>query len=539
MRRVAGAVDEMWEWTASGWVSRPLAESIIPKVAIGAGTYGELDGERLTANEGLLRNLYTNRIVVSASDFAPGPGGYEAAWTLGASASFTTNDSLDTSGRGIRVDRDGSDDDRTALGPMLPVVSGQTIQVALRGTYVGTANTGGWRVEFRWYDRAGSQIPPTVVHEVAANATIDKQVTVPPGAVHGRLALFAEARASGSDGDRVFRSFTAKPLVGGELIVDGAILAKHVSALAITAEKLAAGAVTAVKIAANAVTAEKIMAGSVATDKLAALAVTADKVAAGAIVADKIAAGAIITSKLAATAIDGMTITGALIRTAPSGRRLQLDANGLRSFNSGNTVTATLSSADGGLSLDGNMYVKSSITSHAREIALGDGAFRSYLTHTVSGKSVLDQLSLSIGTTGAALISERYLGATGGPPLTISAPKIILSGAVEFQGDVDWTNISTPGATGTCQWMRKAGIIYFRFDLTYSTAIGAGATKDPVCRLPAAAAPGPIDVPLALRGSGLFPLSGSVTGDGVCAIRNTHTGATSRIFGAGSWPAND
>ncbi|GAA1323769.1 hypothetical protein ACFSWE_09595 [Leucobacter albus] len=141
--------------------------------------------------------------------------------------------------------------------------------------------------------------------------------------------------------------------LAGDRLVAKSVTAAQIKALAITAAELAAGAVTAVKIAANAVTAEKINAGAVSTDKLSALAVTAEKIAAGAIIADKIAAGAITTAKLAATAIDGMTITGALIRTAPSGQRVQLDVLGLRTFNADGLETGVLSAGDGGFDLRG------------------------------------------------------------------------------------------------------------------------------------------------------------------------------------------
>ncbi len=145
--------------------------------------------------------------------------------------------------------------------------------------------------------------------------------------------------------------------LSGSRLVARSILAGHIAALTITANELAANSVTAVKIAANSVTAVKINAGAVTTDKLYAFAVTAEKIAAGAIIAEKIAAGAIIaekiaagaitTAKLAATAIDGMTITGALIRTAATGQRLQFDINGLQAYDSSGNVVSTLSSQSG------------------------------------------------------------------------------------------------------------------------------------------------------------------------------------------------
>ena len=63
--------------------------------------------------------------------------------------------------------------------------------------------------------------------------------------------------------------------------------------------------------------------------------------------------GAITGQKLAATAVDGKTITGALIRTAPSGQRLQLDEYGLSAYNPLNQVTATIQSQGGYMTVNG------------------------------------------------------------------------------------------------------------------------------------------------------------------------------------------
>lgn len=134
-----------------------------------------------------------------------------------------------------------------------------------------------------------------------------------------------------------------------------AITTEKIAALAVTASELAANSVIATKIAASAVITEKLAAGAVATDKLNALAVTAEKIATGAIIAEKIAAGAITTGKLAATAIDGMTITGALIRTAANGQRMEFSAAGLKAYNSAGAVTGSLYPDTGGMALNGSL----------------------------------------------------------------------------------------------------------------------------------------------------------------------------------------
>lgn len=67
----------------------------------------------------------------------------------------------------------------------------------------------------------------------------------------------------------------------------------------------------------------------------------------------RLADGVVTADAIAADAIDGMTITGALIRTAAAGQRLELDANGLRAFNASSAVVGSLKSDTGGLLLAG------------------------------------------------------------------------------------------------------------------------------------------------------------------------------------------
>lgn len=75
------------------------------------------------------------------------------------------------------------------------------------------------------------------------------------------------------------------------------------------------------------------------------------------IVADSVVAiNSVSTALLQATAIDGMTITGALIRTAPTGQRMQFDLNGLRAFNASNAETAKLEAATGGMRLSSALF---------------------------------------------------------------------------------------------------------------------------------------------------------------------------------------
>lgn len=75
---------------------------------------------------------------------------------------------------------------------------------------------------------------------------------------------------------------------------------------------------------------------SISTTEISDNAITTPKLAAGSIIASKIAVGTITTTQLNATAIDGMTVTGALIRTSSGSSRVQLN-------NSNNSLQVYLS----------------------------------------------------------------------------------------------------------------------------------------------------------------------------------------------------
>lgn len=73
----------------------------------------------------------------------------------------------------------------------------------------------------------------------------------------------------------------------------------------------------------------------------------AGKITTGYLDANRIAANSITTSKLSATAIDGMVVTGATLRTAASGQRVQIDTSGLRAYNSVGTVVSSIDASTG------------------------------------------------------------------------------------------------------------------------------------------------------------------------------------------------
>lgn len=103
----------------------------------------------------------------------------------------------------------------------------------------------------------------------------------------------------------------------------------------------------------DAISATLIEDGAITTDKILANAITAGKIAALAIEADHISANAITADKIKAGAIDGKLITGARIRTAASGRRTELDVEGLKSYDSSGNTVLTTQTSDGSIDMRG------------------------------------------------------------------------------------------------------------------------------------------------------------------------------------------
>ena len=209
------------------------------------------------------------------------------------------------------------------------------------------------------------EVPPTWQEFTAT-------VTIPATVNKLRLGTLVVNSESGSvqDAVQVIAGLRMRRQTGSTLIENGAITTDKIFANAVTTNKIATNAVTTNELAANAVTANNIAAGAITTEKLVVGsvgegqlanssvssvilrdgAVIADKIAASAVRADHIQSGAITTAKLQATAIDGMTITGATVRTSSSGSRVQMTSSGLQAYN-GSTQTVNISGTNGAVTI--------------------------------------------------------------------------------------------------------------------------------------------------------------------------------------------
>ncbi|WP_345154944.1 fibronectin type III domain-containing protein [Nonomuraea rubra] len=90
---------------------------------------------------------------------------------------------------------------------------------------------------------------------------------------------------------------------------------------------------------------------SITTGALVANAVTADKLAAGAVEAEHITAGAVVADALAAV----ITLSTRVVAGSVSGARVELNSSGLVAFNGSGQQTASISAANGAVSIVGQL----------------------------------------------------------------------------------------------------------------------------------------------------------------------------------------
>ena len=304
----AGHMVNMWRWDdiASLWFQMPLSSTIVPQIQIGSGTAGLLDVSRLTASSAQLgtavidklwtdvvraRKITTDMLVVSAGEnLVPDPGFASGAqgWnTHGAGITWSPN--AGRSGQPAYVISHTYGDGRVLEGKTrFPVDPGGMYKMSVtvrtstsipRSAIVATAyflrEDGSWHSFSIPADQAG-----TITAGTWETITFTGH-SAPADAVAG--AAYVTVRNTAPTATYTIDHVSVVRMTDASVIVDGAILARHLTA------------------------------GSVTTDKLAALVVTTDKLAANAVTADRIAAGAITAEKLDATAITGKTITGGSI----------------------------------------------------------------------------------------------------------------------------------------------------------------------------------------------------------------------------------
>lgn len=181
-----------------------------------------------------------------------------------------------------------------------------------------------------------SYLPMTPL-KVYSTVKLENQ-TAPSGTKYIRFHIFAAGKVNGyatrammNRGAKVlpYTASTGQVIVGSDMIVDGAVIAKHLAANSVTANAIAANSITAVKIAANSITADKILAGAITTKHLAAGSITATQLAAGAVnMGSATVTGTLDASKIKVINLDASELKAGTINAATV-RIINLDASAI------------------------------------------------------------------------------------------------------------------------------------------------------------------------------------------------------------------
>lgn len=123
--------------------------------------------------------------------------------------------------------------------------------------------------------------------------------------------------------------------VGTTQIVDTAITEGKIADLAVSLDKLAADSVDSSKIIASSVGTNELSANAVTAEKIAALAIETGHLSANAVTAAKmsveyLSAISALLGVVVSGYISGAAITGGLIQTADTGRRIKMDSSGMK-----------------------------------------------------------------------------------------------------------------------------------------------------------------------------------------------------------------
>ena len=303
-----------------------FVEAEVGRLKATTGTVGSAVIEKLWA-DGLVAKTGTfGRLTVGNENLAPPilPGSDQ--WDMnGGRALIYSLPGRSSTDYALRLEP--HDGDASIYGPMFDVEPGDEYRFTWKGGRSGSeASAGRWYMGLRTYDENGGLVTYGPYADNGVNGfnwdtEFDGTVTVPTGARQARIVfLILSVTNPGTSSHTTIYDLRAVKKAGAVHIADGAVTADKVRANAITAGKIAANAITAGKIAANAVRADEIAAG----------------------------------------AIDGKIITGATVRTAASGARVQLNTNGLYAYNASGSLTSSISAQTGAVDLTGNITQRNS-----------------------------------------------------------------------------------------------------------------------------------------------------------------------------------
>ncbi|MEU2592374.1 hypothetical protein ABZ649_04675 [Streptomyces albidoflavus] len=127
--------------------------------------------------------------------------------------------------------------------------------------------------------------------------------------------------------EAVTEAAMAAGAVGRTVIQDGAIATPHMDVGSINGDRISLNTLNGDRVVARSITGNHVVAQSLTANELAANSVTALQLAAGIVDATHIKAGSLTAGLLSADAINGKVITGSILQTGLTGRRLVVDPN--------------------------------------------------------------------------------------------------------------------------------------------------------------------------------------------------------------------
>lgn len=301
-----------WRWSGSAWVSQTLENAMFANIDAGKITSGFIDAARIAAGSITAENL----LIASGDNLLTDPLFSSALAWSGSPLVQATGGRL--SGGSLLIPMSATQTSvftatsTASLSYATRVEEGKSYRLGVwYKCETAAAAAGRITIYVRFYDPvtatfgSASSVVQNPTGVVANTWTwMETSVTVPAGMSHMAVGLAKEA--SHTTGAVRFDGAVLNRRAGGELIVDGTITTVKLDALSITSDKLAA----------NSVIAGKILAGS----------------------------------------IDGMIITGAILRTAASGQRVHIDTTGLKGYNNLDQVITSISASDGKLTAVGGTF---------------------------------------------------------------------------------------------------------------------------------------------------------------------------------------
>jgi len=158
----------------------------------------------------------------------------------------------------------------------------------------------------------------------------------------GETSAWVEAELANQVIDNLDAGVITSGYISSARIAANTITAAQIAADTISSREVAADAILARNIKALQVTATHIAASTITGDKIAANTITAGNIKAGSITANEIAAGTITATQINLDSLNGKTITGATIKTAANGQRLEILNTLINIYNGDNGVAASI-----------------------------------------------------------------------------------------------------------------------------------------------------------------------------------------------------